>query len=168
MNKKYECLDCHKKFYMPENFSGRVECPKCKGVNKKFVCNSCPICGKALTKKHEGWICKNWQCDIGGFKLGVGWVYIKPKFDFKELWEQKFQAKLHLYENAKKWALKKSEVLRRDKFYCQICCESNSLEVHHILPKSTHPELTFDDENLITICKECHKKMHAQDKWRFD
>lgn len=48
----------------------------------------------------------------------------------------------------------------RDNFICQKCGEVNCLEVHHILP------LVYggsnDPTNLITLCKNCHKK--APDK----
>ena len=60
------------------------------------------------------------------------------------------------YEN------KKQFVLTRDEHTCQYCkgkSGSNLLEVHHIKWKSNGG--TDILTNLITLCSECHKKLHA-------
>jgi hypothetical protein len=169
MLKKFKCLNCEKYFYIPYRFYGAIICDYCKSNKNKFINYSCPICKKPLTKKHEGYVCNNWKqdCELKGFKNGCGWVYIIDEFNFKEIFEQKYNANLISYENQNRLLQLKKDILRRDKFYCQICGESNSLHIHHILSRSTTPELTFDPENLITVCENCHKKIHSKDKWRF-
>lgn len=48
---------------------------------------------------------------------------------------------------------------------CQICDGSSKLEVHHIKPFHTHPELELSPSNLITLCSsgkngmDCHLTM---------
>jgi hypothetical protein len=54
----------------------------------------------------------------------------------------------------KKW---RKSVYRRDGFKCVICGESHTLEAHHILPKRTNPELVFNVDNGITLCKKHHE-----------
>lgn len=41
---------------------------------------------------------------------------------------------------------------------CVVCGGTKSLNVHHIKPFHTHPELELDSNNLITLC-EC--KLHG-------
>ena len=61
------------------------------------------------------------------------------------------------------WVLKPL-VLQRDNYSCQMCGAQvrKDLVVHHILPASYAPERIEDFENLITLCKECHQKVHGQ------
>lgn len=51
---------------------------------------------------------------------------------------------------------------------CEICKSNRFLHVHHILPRSSHPELALDKDNLMVLCEECHKKIHSEDKYKYD
>lgn len=51
-----------------------------------------------------------------------------------------------------------------DDWECQKCGKSGkdvSLHCHHILGYAKHPQLGNDIENVITLCKECHKNIHS-------
>ena len=72
-------------------------------------------------------------------------------------------------EKVKKWGYqhgfnygyssRREAVLHRDNYTCQCCCKKNCrLEVHHIKFKSNGG--TDDEENLITLCEDCHKGVH--------
>lgn len=67
-----------------------------------------------------------------------------------------------------KW---RTEVFNRDNFQCQMvgCLKENphKLEANHIKLFSTHPELRFDVNNGITLCKDCHKGIRHRE-WRFE
>lgn len=55
----------------------------------------------------------------------------------------------------------KAYVLNRDKYTCQNCKgknKDNKLEVHHIVFRSKGG--SDEQENLITLCKTCHDKVH--------
>ena len=39
-----------------------------------------------------------------------------------------------------------------------------SREVHHIEPHNNNPELLFDEQNLMALCKSCHSKMTGQER----
>jgi len=66
-----------------------------------------------------------------------------------------------------------SEELRKLKIYihgepiiCQRCnrkFELKNLELHHKIPRSIDPRLEADVDNLIWLCKNCHKKVHLID-----
>jgi len=65
----------------------------------------------------------------------------------------------------KKWRL---TVLRRDLFTCQMPgCESHTkLRVHHILKWADYPQLRFNPDNGITLCKRCHDSIWGdEDRW---
>lgn len=55
-------------------------------------------------------------------------------------------------------------VFQRDKYTCQICGGSHggNLRAHHIKLYSVFPELRYDVDNGITVCDNCHKKIHSQ------
>ena len=52
------------------------------------------------------------------------------------------------------------QALKRDNWVCQECgySEHDTMEVDHIIPKSECPELTFDLNNLMTLCPNCHRR----------
>jgi 5-methylcytosine-specific restriction protein A len=54
----------------------------------------------------------------------------------------------------------RQEVLRRDDWRCQSCGAMSNLEVHHQEFRS-HSRRD-SDENLITLCSECHARVHGR------
>ena len=58
------------------------------------------------------------------------------------------------------YSSRREAVLHRDNYTCQCCGKKNCrLEVHHIKFKSNGG--TDDEENLITLCEDCHKAIHV-------
>lgn len=58
------------------------------------------------------------------------------------------------------YSSRRSAILHRDNYTCQCCGKKNCrLEVHHIKFKRNGG--TDDEENLITLCKECHDGVHT-------
>jgi 5-methylcytosine-specific restriction endonuclease McrA len=48
----------------------------------------------------------------------------------------------------------------RDGFECVECGYDGDLEMHHIQPVKQFPELATDKDNVITLCRRCHKHLH--------
>lgn len=69
-----------------------------------------------------------------------------------------------LFEYPQEWDKIRKAVYRRDHWTCQRCGASDvELHAHHLIPLS---EGGLDEmENLITLCKDCHKDMHFKMKY---
>ena len=95
-------------------------------------------------------------------------VLEEAKFDTHVISEGR---KLKNYEYQKgrmyKFETVKAYVRERDNYKCNICkskgfgSNSKRLEVHHILERSKGG--TNSPDNLITLCSECHKKVHSKE-----
>lgn len=53
----------------------------------------------------------------------------------------------------------RTQVFKRDKYYCQKCGRLEALEIHHIVPRVDNGKDILD--NLITLCLACHKEWHS-------
>lgn len=57
----------------------------------------------------------------------------------------------------------RTKVFQRDGFKCQICGQvGGELNAHHIKSFAKHVDLRFDIDNGVTLCKECHKRVHKE------
>lgn len=69
-----------------------------------------------------------------------------------------------LFYSSTQWISKREEILRRDNNECQVCKAMykfvQATDVHHILNLKDNYELRLDNNNLISLCKECHKDIH--------
>jgi len=51
------------------------------------------------------------------------------------------------------------QVLKRDGWRCQFCGSLQDLQVHHLKFRSQSGSDV--EQNLITLCAECHRQMHS-------
>lgn len=77
--------------------------------------------------------------------------------------------------NTNKWRKKSIEIKERDNYFCQFCYFikgtkyiNDILEVHHIKSITNYPELTYSNNNLITLCKSCHRLIENNNKNIYD
>ena len=65
-----------------------------------------------------------------------------------------------------KWKRKRKAILKRDGYECQDCKRYGRIreatEVHHIKHLEDAPELAYDNDNLISLCKACHNARHPE------
>lgn len=70
------------------------------------------------------------------------------------------------FYKSKKWIRKRLSILRRDEYKCQECKKYGRIReakiVHHIKEIDIHPELALIDDNLLSLCRECHNKAHPE------
>ena len=58
------------------------------------------------------------------------------------------------------WDRIRKRVYERDNYTCQGCGETDTeLHAHHIVPKSDGGSDRMD--NLLTLCKPCHERIHG-------
>ena len=57
-----------------------------------------------------------------------------------------------------RWQRKRLEVFYRDKFTCQACGDyTKTLHVHHLIYKTNAAPWDYLDEELQTVCEDCHR-----------
>jgi 5-methylcytosine-specific restriction endonuclease McrA len=56
------------------------------------------------------------------------------------------------------------QVLERDGWRCQACGSMQNLQVHHLKFRSHSG--SDEEQNLITLCAECHEQMHRVADYR--
>lgn len=59
-----------------------------------------------------------------------------------------------------RWQKKRLEILSRDNFACSICDDSESeLHVHHVIYEHGSNPWDSDNNDCVTMCKTCHKRV---------
>lgn len=115
-----------------------ISCLNCK---KEFYCSP-----SGLDAKY----CSN-ECQAIAF-TGEG----------SPLWKKDAARRLrrHSTPEYRKW---RKEVFRRDDYTCQYCLIKGCfLHAHHIKSWAKFPELRFDLNNGLTLCKDCHYEIHRK------
>jgi hypothetical protein len=59
-----------------------------------------------------------------------------------------------------RWQRKRLEIMNRDDFRCQACrSKDKTLNVHHRLYQKGNDPWDYENEMLVTLCEDCHKKI---------
>lgn len=85
-----------------------------------------------------------YKLQIGRFRLYFSFIPMKPK-----------------YESSVRRSFRRQVLERSDK--CAVCgkqLDMSTLSIHHIKPRHLHPELTYDLDNCVGMCKHCHVELH--------
>ena len=65
--------------------------------------------------------------------------------------------------NHPRWKALRQIILERDNYKCQECnIYSDNLHVHHKIYIENRMAWDYHTQLLITLCPECHKKLHAR------
>ena len=73
------------------------------------------------------------------------------------------------FYRSKAWQGVREIVMQRDHYLCVDCLNENRItpaeEVHHIIeltPENINDaNISLNEENLVSLCRECHKKRHG-------
>ena len=72
------------------------------------------------------------------------------------------------FYRSKQWQKARVYVLQRDNYLCTMC-GSPAEEVHHIIhltPDNINdPNITINPENLKSLCRDCHHRVHERGKY---
>lgn len=138
-----ECQYCKKIIYVYKYKKDQKYCSVlCMGFAYKKEYPKCQNCGiklKDFRSKHckkcfqSGYLNHNWK---GGLRTEN--EIVRASIEYKN-WRQ--------------------FIFERDDYTCQMCNNKGKyLEAHHIKKFNNFPELRFDLNNGITLCKNCHDK----------
>ena len=65
-----------------------------------------------------------------------------------------------------RWQKLRKEILIKYNNECQLCKKQGKVSkgdvVHHIKDSEEYPELMYDADNLICLCRTCHEKLHGR------
>lgn len=53
-------------------------------------------------------------------------------------------------------------VYKRDNWTCQHCGKKGDINAHHVKPLAQYPKLALEPSNGITLCVDCHSKVHGR------
>ena len=74
------------------------------------------------------------------------------------LWKSGITKVNQLIRQGLDYRLWRESVFKRDNYSCQECGERGCyLEAHHIKSFAHYPELRFDVENGVALCRKCHQ-----------
>lgn len=84
-----------------------------------------------------------------------------------------------LFYSWKTWKHIRDQVLRIDRYECQICKSKGryrqAVIVHHVKHLKDRPDLAFSikdpdtgERQLISVCKGCHEELHPESQKQFD
>ena len=71
-----------------------------------------------------------------------------------------------VFYTSAKWKRFRKCILIRDDYTCQRCKRYGRLtparEVHHIKHLEDFPELAYDPQNCVSLCRACHNMQHPE------
>ena len=73
----------------------------------------------------------------------------------------KYDGDYYSYLQSNEWKTLRAQALKRDGYRCQMCDSGTNLQAHHVSYEHLHTDEELDD--VVTLCKECHEKVHAKD-----
>ena len=171
---KKNCKECGK------FFEKKIDCSIYNWKHQKYCSRSCAA--KAMSENNKG-VCSNTgrthikkgqRLSIKTeFKKGnVPWQKGKPNPNFQGENNPKWKGGITPEHKKVRWSQKykdfREEIFKRDNYTCNDCGRKRKpgdrviLNAHHKKSFSDYKELRFEESNVVTLCKECHKLKHKK------
>lgn len=133
------CEECGCKYHvtMPEIWRRKKAFFKYGGCS--FLCSRCRTFSKLSGNRDQIYI-----------------IAYKSGLSLNEFVEKSLKEHKHLKGKLSKW----SRLVRNRDGKCMYCGSVKNLHAHHIKYKTDYPKLTFDVDNGITLCSDCHYNIH--------
>lgn len=91
---------------------------------------------------------------------------LPKKENIKNMNTEKRKIRMKIYQSEKWKGIKNAHLMQYP--LCQICEKELAEDVHHIstflVDNSIDIEKAFDPDNLMSVCKKCHGKIHQPKK----
>ena len=85
------------------------------------------------------------------------------RYEHDKKYNAKRDAEVQKFYNSNAWRSKRIYILIRDNYHCYECLNNKKItqatEVHHIVKVKDDLSLGLDNDNLISVCASCHKKL---------
>lgn len=81
---------------------------------------------------------------------------MKSKQYVSKIFKENYLSQLNNIE----WLKKRYFIKERDNNECNNCQNKNELQVHHTLYFENKNLWEYEDEYLVTLCKNCHQEEH--------
>jgi len=130
---------------------------------------------KGIYKHKKGWHHR----EESKIKMSIHHLGLKPMLGKHHTKETKLkiakklrkQTELEAIINGKikrwnRWLKFRKNILERDNYICKVCNKVAN-QIHHLKMKEKFPELCWDENNVISICDYCHKKIHWKNRLKF-
>lgn len=150
------CIDCKKRILKPRN----IKTSRCSDCHKKHLEKQkkyCIDCGEKIERRASR-CCKCYHIWASGSNNHM----FNPNLTEQDRQEQRYFPKLGQWRD---------NVLNRDNCTCQCCGKKGivhnsivkeQLHAHHINSFKENKELRIDITNGITLCLQCHMKLHSK------
>ena len=96
------------------------------------------------------------------------------KYKYKKEFANEDNIKANKFYASKSWKEKREEIKALDKGLCQRCLlkfgiiTMERLEIHHIEPLTVKWEKRLQNNNLITLCLQCHRFIDIKNNGKLD
>ena len=159
------CKECGKEFIVPSANQNKQFCSnKCyrafynKIYNKKSSDNIkqkwlesdkrfgiCPICGETFERdsNHPDMVYCSRSC-----------------YDKQRRLDGKYKGKDERYLSKIRYGGNREQIFERDEHKCKLCGSNKNLDIHHIDFSGESEVPNNETNNLITLCRSCHMKVH--------
>lgn len=98
------------------------------------------------------------------------WYIMKRDLDFQKehsrayRYIEDYQDDVKIIRRSGAYANWRKTVFERDDYTCQVCGQvCGKLNAHHIRRFADYPELRLEVTNGITLCEDCHRKLHRKE-----
>jgi len=96
------------------------------------------------------------------------------RYKYKRQNASEINKKVNQFYTSKDWTIKKEQIKTRDKGMCQRCLIKferitiTDLEIHHIEKLMVRWEKRLQDDNLVCLCKRCHRYIDMMNNGELD
>lgn len=149
-----EAKYCSKKCWNIRNPKVNKSCKQCKQYFLSYEKDNKEFCNKDCYSKWQG---ENFKPSIFMKKKAIEANSGYNHYNWKG------GNTVYFNSECRDWQTIRKEIYKRDNFECQRCGKHGGrLECHHIVPYRISKD--HSDENLITLCPKCHKKIEKDIK----
>lgn len=174
-----KCLQCCRRLVTKKCESCGAEFQHKAGRPRKTCCSSCATAlrniGTANTQSRKVAL----KCEFCGIQKMVSPAYAARRFcsprcaydhnsgERSIAWRGGTTSERERFNSSSEWKAAVRAVWARDRGACCRCGRRHkygepAFDVHHISNYAQHPECRSDTENLVLLCRGCHRWVHSR------